>query len=399
MVDLAVINICTNYMDYSKINSEDIESCTLREALSEYGKGILPIWRSVVYSRKYRLESRRYIGCKAKLTDWIFGIVQKETHDAHVFCDMFAGTGSVSNQAIHIYDSVIMNDFLYSNNILYKAFFAEGECDEQKLIGLLDAFNDIDPDKISDNYFSINYGGKYFDQNSAKLIGHIRDVIEDIRCTLTDKEYSILIASLIYSMDKIANTLGHFEAYIKREIKPKKFIMRMIDFQQVKGIKIFQEDANALARDVHADVVYLDPPYNSRQYSRFYHVYEVLVKWDKPELRGVARKPKEEHMSAYCRVRALEAFTDLVSHVDTRYIVVSYNNTYKSKSTSSQNKIKLEQIQDVLSKCGETKVFTHSYNPFNAGKTEFADHKEYLFITEVDNEKRSRSFPSLLCGG
>lgn len=386
-------------MDYTKINNEDIESFTLREAISEYGKGILPIWRDTIYSQKYRLENRRYIGCKAKLADWIFGLVQEETKNVHVFCDIFAGTGSVSDKAIHLYESVIMNDFLYSNNILYKAFFAEGNCNEQKMLELLDAFNSIDPQKINDNYFSINYGGKYFDMLSAKLIGHIRDVIEDIKCTLTEKEYCILIASLIYSMDKIANTLGHFEAYIKKDIKPRKFIMRMIDFQKIKGIQIFQEDANVLARRVHTDIVYMDPPYNSRQYSRFYHVYVVLVKWDKPELKGIARKPKEEHMSDYCRVKAYDAFTDLVAHIDSRYIVVSYNNTYKSKSTSSQNKIKLEQIQDVLSKCGKTKVFTHSYNPFNAGKTEFDDHKEYLFITEVDNEKRNRSFSSILCRG
>ncbi len=385
-------------MDYTKVNIDDIETFTLREAVSEYGEGIIPIWKNAVYSQKYRLESRRYIGCKAKLTDWIFDIVQKETHDVHSFCDIFAGTGSVSNKAVHLYKNVIMNDFLYSNNILYKAFFAEGEWNEQKLLDLIDAFNNIDANEIGENYFSENYGDKYFDRTSAKLIGHIRDVIEDIKCTLTEKEYCILLASLIYSMDKIANTLGHFEAYIKKEIKPKKFIMRPIDYQCIDGIQIFKEDANALARKVHTDVVYMDPPYNSRQYSRFYHVYEVLVKWDKPELKGTARKPKEENMSDYCRVTAFRAFSDLVANIDTRYIVVSYNNTYKSKSTSSQNKIKLEQIKDVLDKCGETKVFTHSYNPFNAGKTEFSDHKEYLFVTEVDNEKRHRSFPSLLCG-
>ena len=251
---------------------------------------------------------------------------------------------------------------------------------------------------MSDNYFSINYGGKYFDENSAKLIGHIRNVIEDIKPTLTEKEYCILLASLIYSIDKIANTLGHFEAYIKKEIKPKKFIMRLIDAQCVSGVKIYQEDANTLARNIHTDVLYMDPPYNSRQYSRFYHVYEVLVKWDKPQLSGTARKPKPEHMSDYCRVKALDTFVDLIAHADCKYIVVSYNNTYKSKSSSSQNKIRLEQIKEVLDKCGNTLIFTHSYNPFNAGKTEFDDHKEFLFITEVDNEKRNSSFSSILCG-
>ena len=174
--------------------------------------------------------------------------------------------------------------------------------------------------------------------------------------------------------------------------------MRLIDAQCVSGVKIYQEDANTLARNIHTDVLYMDPPYNSRQYSRFYHVYEVLVKWDKPQLSGTARKPKPEHMSDYCRVKALDTFVDLIAHADCKYIVVSYYNTYKSKSSSSQNKIRLEQIKEVLDKCGNTLIFTHSYNPFNAGKTEFDDNKEFLFITEVDNEKRNSSFPSILCG-
>lgn len=199
-------------------------------------------------------------------------------------------------------------------------------------------------------------------------------------------------------MDRIANTLGHFEAYIKKEIKPRKFIMRLIDVRSIEGVTIYKEDANELARQVHTDIVYLDPPYNSRQYSRFYHVYEVLVKWNKPELKGDARKPAEENMSDYCRTKAFNAFTDLVANIDAKYIVVSYNNTYKSKSSSSENKIKLEQIEDVLNKCGTTKVYTHKHQAFNAGKTEFDDHKEYLFITKVDNEKRNSSFSTILCG-
>lgn len=315
-------------MEYKKI--EDLDTFTLKEAISAYGSGVLPFWREAVYKKPYKLESRRYIGCKAKLIDWIFGLIEAETEDVETFCDIFAGTGSVSNRAVNLYKHVIINDFLYSNNIIYKAFFAVGDWNEDKIFDLLDAFNNIDVDSIKDNYFSINYGNKYFDMSSAKLIGHIRDVIEDIKSTLTEKEYCILIASLIYSMDRIANTLGHFEAYIKKEIKPRKFIMRLIDVRSIEGVTIYKEDANELARQVHTDIVYLDPPYNSRQYSRFYHVYEVLVKWNKPELKGDARKPAEENMSDYCRTKAFNAFTDLVANIDAKYIVVSYNNTYKS---------------------------------------------------------------------
>ena len=62
------------------------------------------------------------------------------------------------------------------------------------------------------------------------------------------------------------------------------------------------------------------------------------------------------------------------------------------------NKIKLEQIRDILNKCGQTQIFEHSYNAFNTGKTEFNDHKELLFVTKVDNEKKRKAFASFLCG-
>ena len=85
---------------------------TYKEAIVEYGNDIKPLWQECVYSRPYKLESRRYIGCKAKLTDWIFDILQKQTHNVHSFCDIFAGTGSVSNKAIHLYNNVIITNFL-----------------------------------------------------------------------------------------------------------------------------------------------------------------------------------------------------------------------------------------------------------------------------------------------
>lgn len=348
---------------------------------------------------RFNLESRRYIGCKAKLVDWIFELIREETRGVYSFCDIFAGTGSVSNRAIHLFERVIINDFLYSNHVLYYAFFGNGEWDEEKVLQIVNEFNEIDASILPNNYFSDNYGGKYFDMLAAKKIGFIRDSIEERKDSLTEKEYCVLIASLIYSIDRIANTLGHFEAYRKVKIVPQNLVIRLIDVRTCPNIDIHQRDANQLAREIHTDIVYMDPPYNSRQYSRFYHVYEVLVKWDKPMLYSDAAKPKfTENNSDYCRTSALSAFTDLVAHVDTKYIVVSYNNTYKSKSTSSENKIKLEQIEEVLNKCGTTKVFAHKHQAFNAGKTEFDDHKEYLFITEVDHEKRNRSFSTLLRG-
>lgn len=348
--------------------------------------------------RRFSLESRRYIGCKTKLIDWIFQLINENTHDVRSFCDIFAGTGVVAHRALQRYDRVVVNDFLHSNRIMYEAFFAPDEWDEKKVQRIIDDFNSIDPQRLRENYFSKNFGGKYFYHDTAKLVGYIRGQLKKMKSRLTEKEYAVLMASLIYTIDRHANTLGHFDAYYHKAPAEHRLEIKMIEAESFPGAEIHQEDANKLARTINVDVTYLDPPYNSRQYSRFYHVYENLVQWKRPELFGTALKPKEENMSDYCRTAALGAFTDLVSHIRSRYLVVSYNNTYYSKSSSSENKIKLEELEDVLNKCGETRVFNHEHKAFNSGKTEFDDHREYLFITEVDDERRNRSFPNVLRG-
>ena len=329
----------------------------------------------------FKLESRRYIGNKAKLTDWIMKIIEKETNNVRSFIDIFSGTGSVAKQAMKKYERVILNDFLYSNNIIYKAFFQADNWDKYKLNDLLLYYNNINGNQLNDNYFSINFGGKFFEHNTAKKIGYIREDIERKKNRYNEKEYSILLASLIYSMDKVANTVGHFDAYIKKPIKKKNFRLQLIKTEDFKGVEIYREDANNLAKKISADIAYIDPPYNSRQYSRFYHIYETLVKWDKPELFGVALKPKPENMSKYCTVKAKNTFKDLIENLKVKYLAVSYNNTYQSKSKSSENKIKLEEILEILNSVGKTKVFQQNHTFFNTGKTDFSNHKEYLFIT------------------
>ena len=152
----------------------------------------------------------------------------------------------------------------------------------------------------------------------------------------------------------------------------------LINSENFQALELLQEKYRETVK-----CVYIDPPYNSRQYSRFYHIYENLVTWEKPELFGVAMKPKAQNMSAYCTSSAPVAFRDLISKLNVKYIVVSYNNTYESKSGSSKNKITLEQIKSILEERGTTKIYDCDHRYFNAGKTNFAKHKELLFITEV----------------
>ncbi len=338
-----------------------------------------------VKENHFQLHNRRYIGNKYQLIDWIFSILDKEC-EGKSFTDIFAGTGVVGAVASKHFDEIILNDFLYSNYTIYKAFFDNGDWSPEKVNNIIKNYNNINGEDLADNYFSINFGGKYFSTESARIIGFVRENIEENKEKLTEREYNMLISSLIYSMDKIANTVGHYDAYFKKETVNDKFFMRPIDPVKTKRVSIFREEANQLVRKIQTDIVYIDPPYNSRQYSRFYHVLETLTKWDKPELHGVALKPEPENMSDYCRVSAKDRFTELVQDVNTKYLVVSYNNTYDSKSGSSQNKITLEEIKDILGRKGRTKIFEKNYRHFNAGNTDFNNHKEYLFVTKINYE-------------
>lgn len=331
----------------------------------------------------YQIENRRYTGSKAKLASWIFDLISRKC-EGKSFADMFAGTGIISYIASKTFQEVIVNDFLYSNTTIYNGFFGKGEWNNEKISTMIRDYNRFPNWQIRDNFFSKNYGGRYFGNEDAKKIGYIREDIEKNKKDLTEREYNILIASLIYSTDKIANTVGHYDAYRRITPRDNRFIFGMINpVKENRGFKIFSEDANNLAKKIKADVVYIDPPYNSRQYSRFYHVLETLTKWDNPTLYGTALKPVPENVSDYCKTAATEAFQDLISGLNCKYIVVSYNNTYKSKSHSSQNKITLNQIETTLTEKGKTELYEKDYKAFNCGKTEFDDHKELLFITKV----------------
>lgn len=344
-----------------------------------------------ISNMSFKIHNRRYTGSKQKLTEWISDTIsQTVTPDCRSFCDLFAGTGVVTKAVINQFDSFYLNDFLFSNNAIYKAFYEKANYREDVLIRFKREFIMLSADELDDNYVSLNFGNKFFSYNDAKKIGHIRQRIEDLKIAneINEREYYILLTSLLYSFDRCANTVGHYEAYIKNKRIKDGFEFDLIspvilDNNDPRSIHIYREDSNELVKRIEADVVYIDPPYSSRQYSRFYHVLETIIKWDMPELYGAALKPKPENMSEYCSSRAIDAFRELISDLKCKYIFVSYNNTYNSKSKSSQNKMEIDDMLDVLRKKGTTTIVEKKYNAFNAGKTSMDDHKEFLFITEV----------------
>ncbi|WP_054197954.1 DNA adenine methylase [Helicobacter pullorum] len=273
---------------------------------------------------------------------------------------------------------------------------------------------------LQDNYYSKHFGNAFFSFNDAKKIGFIRDELDNLLESkeITKQEFTILLASLLYSADRIANTVGHYDAYRKNVRLQDRFLFILIEplVLQDKKIEIYKKDSNILAKEllyskdsiskhttkkivsnntspIHIassiNIAFLDPPYNSRQYSRFYHLLETLTLNTKPKLYGIAKKPEVNNMSEYCKVGAKKALQDLLNSLKTytRYIVMTYNNTYTSQSNSSQNKISLNEIQNLLATLGTTHVHEYNYKAFSSGKTDtktsFKEHKEYVFVCEV----------------
>ena len=132
------------------------------------------------------------------------------------------------------------------------------------------------------------------------------------------------------------------------------------------------------------DLAFIDPPYNSRQYARFYHLLETLAKNDKPTLYGIARKPKPDLISAYCKSEAVFAFDELVATLAgcAKMLVVTYNNT-TSANPRSNTRMNEAQIVRILENVGKTSKYEFDFKAFTSGKTDFAGHKEMIFACEI----------------
>jgi len=332
------------------------------------------------------IASRRYLGAKTRLLEFIDSTITGECGKFSSFLDLFGGTGVVAN---HFFgrNKILINDFLESNYHSYVTWFGKGSASTKKLSVIVAELNSVS--KFPANYFSINYGNKYFSQENAKKIGFIRGEIDRLSlCNdINSREKSILLTSLIYCADRVANTCGHYDAYRKKIDKNDLFQLGLLKFNQNREhfAQIFQKDANDLIRDVYADVVYIDPPYNSRQYGDAYHLLENLVVWDKPKLVGVAKKKadRSDTKSKYCTRDASSAFSDLVNNIQARHIVISYNNMEKRGNARSQAKISGQEIESILATRGKLKIFEQKHSQFNAGKTFKEDHKEMLYVCTI----------------
>lgn len=377
--DTSIIDIVKKYLENTTVKSSE-------KSASDY--------------KTTKINNRRYLGNKYKLLPFIKRIVSENCADVNTVADIFAGTGAVASAFVD--KKLITNDNMYSNYICHVAWFGSEAFSKDKIIQYIREYNSL---KIKeDNYMTDNFADTYFSRSDCSKIGYIRDDIEKEYNLgkINSRERALLITSLLYAMDKIANTCGHYDAYRKGVIFDKhlELSVPIPEAQNSLNNVCCNVDANELVKHIEADLVYIDPPYNSRQYCDAYHLIENVARWEKPKVTGVARKMDRTLLkSDYCTQNAALAFEDLIENINAKYILLSYNNMAEKGNQRSNAKISDEDIFRILEKKGEVTVFSESYKAFSTGKSNITDNQERLFLCKCHSKKEIISSPLNYIGG
>ena len=336
------------------------------------------------------IRSRRYLGGKARLLPFLHRIVATTCGPYASFADLFAGTGVVAHSFNRPSVRVIANDFLAANAVSLECWLGS-PADPERVRNLIARLNETPGDE--ENYVSEQYGDRYFSGENARKIGAIRDEID--RMGLEGPIRAAALTSLIYAMDRVARTCGHYDAYRRRAVeedapathdRPLKLLAPHVVDQNNDANLILQDDANEVVRRIEADLIYLDPPYNSRQYSDTYHVIENIVRNQKPELVGIARKPPgRPARSRYCGVEAEAAFEDLIMHARCRWILLSYNNMTAGDKRSNAI-LSDDRIREIMGRRGSVEVHRTEFNSFTAKRELIPGHEERVYVCQVRND-------------
>jgi adenine-specific DNA-methyltransferase len=323
----------------------------------------------------FSLNNRKYLGAKHRLLDFIHQTVLSRVASPRVFIDGFAGTGVVGLHFRAHARRIVSNDLLYSNYVVNQAFLnsTPRNVDPGRLRGLLAELNRLPPRR---GYVYEQYGGRYFTARNAGRIDAVRERIEELaregRCTA--QERYLLLASLLYAADKAANTVGQYDAYLKHLDAPRTPRRHLVDSNVHKPLRlrlpdvelgeghheVYNEDLNRIIAGLRGEVLYLDPPYNGRQYIDCYHVLENILRWRKPPLYGKTRKfARAELKSRYSRrPEAARALAELIQAAESEHIFLSYN---------SEGIIQDQDIAAILARKGRWEVFEREYAVFGNG--------------------------------
>lgn len=352
-----------------------------------------------------------YIGSKFSLLQFLDeSITRVVGARSGVFCDLFAGTGAVGCHFKKKGFKVIANDIQYYSYVLNKHYIGNHQLlNFHGLISIIPGLADMPTNERAGlvcNYLSkidgvegfvyknfcpsgtVNseFPRQYFSDYNGKLCDAVRQTIDlwHRQKLINENEMFFLLTSLLESIDRCANTASVYGAFlkqIKKTAQNKLSICPAEIFLNEKEHSVYNKDINLLVKEIGGDILYLDPPYNHRQYATNYHVLETIARYDAPKLHGkTGLREYQEQKSLYCsRSKVKKVFAELIKNCDFKYIFLSYNN---------EGLMSLGDIEAIMSSRGEYGYFTKDYIRFKADQDKNRSYKadktvEYLHYVKV----------------
>lgn len=374
---------------YSGKKKEDILALLSSEVV------VLPQVSEIISEKVRRLN---YIGSKFQLLDWISANIKEITgwtsFENKTIADLFAGTGILSYHFRKNKAKVLSNDAELYSSIITHAFTRSIYSDNCKeIINILQ--KDINENKHSESigFITTHYSPyesnerKFFTVDNAKRIDYIRKKLETMQ--LSNDEYKFILASILLSADAVSNVPAVYGCFLKnfkaKAIKTLTLMPIHTNTTLINGSNTYNVDVlNCDLSLFESDVVYLDPPYNERQYSKNYFPLNIIAKT--PEellkeapLKGKTGIPVDCFISPFCKKGETveKAFDLLFRDLKTKYIFLSYN---------SESIVSKETMLNIMKKYGTATVIERDYKRFKSFEyNEDKNIKEYLFSLQINN--------------
>jgi adenine-specific DNA-methyltransferase len=343
-----------------------------------------------------KINRLNYIGSKYQLLEWITDYMKETTgwtnFENKTIADIFAGTGVISHHFRKNNAKIISNDAEKYSSIITHAFTRSIFTDNCKII-ISSLQKDITENKhtsdigfITKNYSP--YDGcerKFFTVENAKRIDYIRRKLDEIKSTINDDEYNFILASLLISADAVSNVPAVYGCFLKnfksKANKPLVLIpIHTLVSSPIDGSITYNHNVLNMdfIRSIESDIVYLDPPYNERQYSKNYFPLNIIAKTpdellSEEPLKGKTGIPVDCFISPFCKkgTTVENAFETLFRELNTKWIFLSYN---------SESLVSKEKMLNIMEKYGKVSVTERDYKRFKSFEyNKDVNIKEYLF--------------------